>query len=601
MGNHIEKSEKWRIKEMKKTKIHEMIVISCRKERKRSEAILLKLKLDEGDNFKVKAGQFIVLPPSSQTSVMPRPFTIVELKNFELSILFRIAGKNTEGYARLKKGQRIEIMGPQGTEIKFDSKSPSCIFVGGGIGGAALVAPVKKALAEGKQISVVLGAKNRNQLAGLSFFNQLGVEVKTITESGRGKTGFVTKLLEESLKNDAGISQVIVCGPKVMLSAVAKLCKQYRNKCLVIVEEIMACGMGACKGCAIFGGREGKKVKHVCCDGPTFNAEWIAWPKFMPAPSIQVLENKPAGKENEIDFRCRLGSLVLDYPIMNCSGTLDIEACENGNINISKLGAIVTKGISLHERAGNPMPRVCETPSGMLNAIGLEYIGLERFLKEALPRFLRLGIPIIANINGIDAEEYAHMAWKLDGSGITAIEVNISCPNVKEGGMLFGKDARMAYKVARAVLRATNLPTIVKLTPNVTDIGEIAKAVEAAGADAISLINTIEASAIDIWTRKPKIGNVSAGLSGPAIRPVAIAKIIQVSRAVKIPIIGMGGNEDGYTAAEMMMAGASATAFGTAGFAQRNIYTKAVQELAKVTLFYRFTATQQLVGSMIMD
>lgn len=588
---------------MKKTKIHEMTVISCCKERKRSEAILLKLKLDEGDNFKAKAGQFIVLPPSEKTSVMPRPFTIVAVENSEVSILFRIAGKNTQGYARLKKGKRIQVLGPQGTEIKFDSKSPSCIFVAGGIGGAALVMPIKKALAEGKEVSVILGAKNKNQLVGLSFFTQLGVEVKTITESGREKTGFVTKLLEESLKNDAGVSQIIACGPKIMLHAVAKLCKQYKNRCLVIVEEIMACGMGACKGCAVFGGKEGRKVKHVCLNGPTFNARWIDWSKFMPAPSVsvQMWENKLNKTGSKIDFTCHLGPLTLEYPILNCSGTLDIDTCFDGSMDIQMLGALVIKGLSLYERAGNPMPRVCETPSGMLNAIGLEYIGLERFCKEALPKLLKLGIPIIANINGVNVEEYAQLALELNGTGISAIEVNISCPNVKEGGILFGKDPKIARKVVMAVRQNTSLPVITKLTPNITNIGEIAKAVEWAGTDIISLINTLEAAAIDVWTRKSKIENIFAGLSGPAVRPIAVAKIMQVFRATKIPIIGMGGNENGYTAAEMMMAGASATAFGTAGFARRNIYAEAIQELAEVALFHSFTATRQLVGAMIVD
>jgi len=483
---------------MKKTKIHQATVLSCRKERKRSEVILLKLKLDEGDNFTAKTGQFVILPPSSETSVMPRPFTIVDFKGSELSILFRIAGKNTRGYAQLKKGARIEIFGPHGKEIKFHPKNQSCIFMGGGTGGVNLVMPVKKALAEGKKVSVTLGAKNRNQLAGLSFFNRLGVKVKTITEIGFGRTGLITELLEEALKDDAGVSEVIACGPKAMLYAVANLCKQYKNKCQVTVEEMMACGMGACKGCAIFGGKEGKKVKHVCSDGPTFNARWIAWPKFIRAPLIQVRENKSAGKEVKVDFTCRLGPLIFKYPILNCSGTLDIDACCDGSADIQMLGALVTKGLSLRERAGNPMPRVCETPAGMLNAIGLEYVGLERFLEEALPRFLKFGIPVIVNINGVNVEEYAELARQLNDTGIAAIEINISCPNVKEGGMLFGKNPGMAAKVVNAVRRATNLPLIVKLTPNVTDIGEIAKAVEEAGADIVSLINTLEAAAIDI-------------------------------------------------------------------------------------------------------
>jgi dihydroorotate dehydrogenase (NAD+) catalytic subunit len=546
------------------------------------------------EKFLARAGQFVVLSPRKDISVMPRPFTIVDVKDVFVSILVKVAGKNTESYSQMMAGDKVWVFGPQGTKISFEPKSKKCIFVGGGIGGAALVMPVKKAIAAGKEVSVFLGAKDKDQLAGLSFFTKMGVEVKTVLENDQG--AFVTEILEDALVEDVGFSEVITCGPKLMLREVVRLCSQYGNKCQVIVEEIMACGMGSCKGCAIFGGKNGKELRHVCSDGPAFDAKWIDWTKFMPMPAVYTGGNILSKEAVKMNYTCHLGPLTLKYPTMNCSGTLDYEACRDGSMDISHLGAFVTKGLSLQERLGNPMPRVCETPSGMLNAIGLEYIGIKRFLKEILPELLKLKIPIIVNINGGSVEEYAKLTEQLNGTGIAAFEVNISCPNVKSGGMLFGKDPAMTGAIVGAVRLSTKLPVIVKLTPNVTDIKKIARAAEQAGAHIISLINTVAASAIDIWTCKPKIANVSAGLSGPAIFPIAVWNVMQVYQAVSIPIIGMGGNKDGYTAAEFMMAGAKATAFGTCGFANREIYSDAIKQLSEVALSHGFTATEKLVG-----
>ncbi|MFZ2189036.1 MAG: dihydroorotate dehydrogenase [Candidatus Moraniibacteriota bacterium] len=585
---------------MKARKARKGIVLECRPEKKGSETIVLRLLVDAAESFNPEAGQFVALLPSVETLVMRRPFTVVDFHKSVLTIMLRVVGINTKFYAQLKAKERIDFIGPQGTEIVFNPKSKRCIFIAGGIGGAAIVKPVRKAISEGKKVTVYLGAKNENQFAGLSFLRYLGIELVTITEDGPGRKGFVTELLEEALAIDGGVSEVIACGPKVMLRKVAEICAQHKNDCQVIVEEIMACGMGACKGCAIFGGIGGKEVKHVCSDGPTFDAKWIDWPKFISASIISVRDIRSPKENVQIDFTCRLGPLTLKYPTMNCSGTLDLDAFCDGSVGTEMQGAFVIKGLSLHERAGNLMPRVCETPSGMLNAIGLEYIGLSRFLKEVLPRLLKFDIPIIANINGNSVDEYAELARRLNDVGLAAIEINISCPNVKAGGMLFGKDSEMAFRVVSHVRNSTNLPLITKLTPNVTNIGPIARAVVDAGTDIISLINTVEGAAIDIWTRRSKIRTVVAGLSGPAIRAIAVAKIIQVARAVEIPIIGMGGNENGYTAAELMMAGASATAFGTSGFSNRNIYVQAIGELAEVAIFHGFDATEKLVGIMLV-
>jgi dihydroorotate dehydrogenase (NAD+) catalytic subunit len=575
-------------------------VVNCRLEKGGSKNFLLEMELESGGNFRAQAGQFMILSPLSGRSVMPRPFSIADVDKNVLSILFRVVGENTRAYSQLRTGDQIRVFGPKGSPIQINSETKNYILVGGGIGSAALTLLSKELAQAGKDAQVLLGAKNSSEISGVSFFMRSGADMRIITEKEGRTRKFVTDLLEEVLAGDLGQSQIIACGPKPMLKKVFDLCEQYGNECSVIVEEIMACGMGSCKGCAIFGGKDGNEVKHVCEDGPAFDAKWIYWPKFMPAPLVQAQENKPFEEKKEVDYTYRLGPLVIEYPLMNCSGTLDIGACENGSVDISKLGAFVTKGLSIKERPGNPMPRICEVPSGMINSIGLEYIGLGRFLKEILPRLIVLQKPVIVNINASTIEEYVELARALDEAPISAIEVNISCPNVKVGGMLFGKDPDMAAKVTEAVRKATTKPVICKLTPNVTDIVCIARAVADAGADIISLINTVSAAAIDVQTRRSKISTVLGGLSGPCIRPIAIARVIEVYRGkLGVPIIGMGGIEDADSAAEFFLAGANAVAIGTGEFSNRSIFTNVAHGLEKIVKDQDFSSIDELIGNMI--
>ncbi|MCL5075124.1 MAG: dihydroorotate dehydrogenase [Chloroflexi bacterium] len=236
-------------------------------------------------------------------------------------------------------------------------------------------------------------------------------------------------------------------------------------------------------------------------------------------------------------------------------------------IDIERLGAIVSKGTTLRPRLGNPQPRIAETPAGMLNAIGLENIGIEAVIQEKAPIWVRWKVPVVVNIAGETVDEYATIATMLEGvDGVAGIEVNISCPNVAEGGMAFGIRSDTAAQVTAAVKASTSLPVIVKLTPNVTDIVSIAEAVAASGADAVSLINTLVGMTIDITTRRPFLGNISGGLSGPAIRPIALRMVYEVAKAVDIPVIGVGGITSTSDALQFLMAGASAVQVGTAIF-----------------------------------
>ena len=269
--------------------------------------------------------------------------------------------------------------------------------------------------------------------------------------------------------------------------------------------------------------------------------------------------------ENRADLKVNIGKIELKNPVMTASGTFGYAREFENLIDLNRLGAIIVKGLSLKPSMGNPPPRIVETPCGMLNAIGLENVGFTSFVEEKLRFLKQLSTPIIINIYGKDIQEYAELASRIDDiEEIAGIEVNISCPNVKAGGVAFGTDSDAAFKVVKAVRGNTGKPVMVKLTPNVTDITLIARSVEDAGADSISLINTITGMVIDIETRRPKLANITGGLSGPAIKPVALRMVWQVVQKVKIPVIGVGGIMTAEDALEFLIAGAIAVQIGTA-------------------------------------
>ncbi len=297
------------------------------------------------------------------------------------------------------------------------------------------------------------------------------------------------------------------------------------------------------------------------------------------------------------DLAVTLGPLYLRNPILTASGTAGFGR-EIGQFQpLSGLGALVTKGLTLEPRQGNPPPRVTETPSGMLNSVGLQNPGLEAFLAEELPWLREQDVPVIVNISGRTLDEYARLAAKLDGIvGVAALEINISCPNVKEGCLIFGSDPRQAAAVTRAVRAATRLPLIVKLSPNAGSITAVAEAAVEAGADILSLINTLTGMEIDIRSRRPVLANLTGGLSGPAIRPVALRMVWEVYRAVKAPLIGMGGIASAREAIAFMLAGASAIAIGTAALVDPGVYQAVAEGIRTYLVEEKFSSVGEIVG-----
>lgn len=301
------------------------------------------------------------------------------------------------------------------------------------------------------------------------------------------------------------------------------------------------------------------------------------------------------------DLSVEIAGIRMQNPIISASGTFGYGMEYEDYLDLSALGAIVTKAVTLEARDGNPPPRLRETPAGMLNAIGLQNPGADVFIAEKLPRLREIGVPVIVNVSGRSIEEFSRLAEMLSIEGVDALEVNISCPNVEHEGMAFGVDCEMTGRLTEAVVGATDLPVIVKLSPNVTDVAQIASAAEEAGAHALSLINTLLGMSINVETRRPHLGNVTGGLSGPAIRPVAVRMVHQVSAAVDLPLIGMGGVMDANDALEMIIAGATAVGVGTANFVEPAAMEQIVRGLSDYCRRHQVKRIVELVGALQTD
>jgi len=294
-----------------------------------------------------------------------------------------------------------------------------------------------------------------------------------------------------------------------------------------------------------------------------------------------------------------LAGLKLKNPVMTASGTFGYGEEYAKDVDLNRLGAVIVKGLSLRPREGNPPPRIAETAAGLLNAIGLQNVGVKAFLEDKLPKLRRYDVPVIANVFGESIDEYKQVSEILTESrGIAALELNISCPNVKRGGLAFGTDPETAASVTREVKRVTDLPVFVKLSPNVGKLSEIAQGVEAAGADAISLINTITGMAVDVNTRRSKLSTLTGGLSGPAIKPIALRMVWEVVKSVRIPVIGIGGIMTAEDVLEFLIVGARAVQVGTANFVDPSITIKIIDRLEAYVKENGMNSIGEIIGTL---
>ena len=300
------------------------------------------------------------------------------------------------------------------------------------------------------------------------------------------------------------------------------------------------------------------------------------------------------------DLKVNIGKLLLKNPVMTASGTFGYGEEYADFIDLNRLGAIIVKGTTINHREGNPYPRMVETPSGMLNAVGLQNKGVKYFVKTIYPRIKHLDTEIIVNVSGAKVEDYVAVCEILNElDGINAIELNISCPNVKQGGMAFGTTTEGASQVVRAVRDVYSKTVIVKLSPNVTNIADIALAVESEGADSVSLVNTFLGMSIDVESRRPHLSTTTGGLSGPCIRPIAVRMVYQVANAVKIPVIGLGGIMNGRDALEFILAGATAVQVGTANFVDPTATIKIIDYIEDYLNRHSYSSIREIIGGMV--
>jgi dihydroorotate dehydrogenase (NAD+) catalytic subunit len=302
--------------------------------------------------------------------------------------------------------------------------------------------------------------------------------------------------------------------------------------------------------------------------------------------------------ERQPDLTVNIAGISLKNPVMTASGTFGYGEEYASLVDINRLGAIIPKGISLNPIEGNPPPRIVETAAGMLNAIGLQNVGVECFVREKLPLLRQYDTPIIVNIFGYTPEEYSQLARRLDGEDIAGLEINISCPNVQKGGCFFGHDPALAFEVIQGVRRRTSRPLIAKLSPNVTDISTIIRSVQDGGADAISLINTLLGMAIDVDHQRPELRNITGGLSGPAIKPVALRMVWQAAQAAHVPVIGIGGIFSARDALEFLIAGASAVEVGTAHFVEPGAALDVIDGIDRYLRCHGIDRVTDLVGTL---
>ncbi|HKF83085.1 MAG TPA: dihydroorotate dehydrogenase [Solirubrobacterales bacterium] len=499
-----------------------------------------------------------------------------------LDFLVEGVGPGTDRLCELEAGENVGLTGPLGntfsTPKEVNPDSAGAILVGGGIGIAPMAIWRRHLVEQGIPLRVLLGFRNQQHSGGLNeLFCASGTlcpDVRLATEDGHaGHQGYITDLLATMLAGDDATSAVVYsCGPPAMLEAVRALCENNGVSYQLAEESPMACGYGACFGCAV--PKPGGGYLRLCVDGPVTGAR-PAGPvsdRGLPLPGESSRSSPPAGgaegerRSGSVEF-C---GLRLEHPVINASGTYDALAARKvfGDELLTDFpfSAFVSKTITPEPRAGNEPQRIWETPAGMINSIGLPNKGLEGFLAEDLPHLAELPVPLIVSVMATNRELFSRLVSEVGARDeVAAIELNVSCPNV-HSGLIVGENPDETQALLEALRPLTEKPLIVKLTPNVANPEAVAVAAEEGGADAVSLINTMKASAIDPVTRQPALAAGHGGLSGPAVRPIALQQLRAVRAAVELPLIGMGGISCGADATEFIDAGAALVAIGTESF-----------------------------------
>lgn len=533
------------------------------------------LELERKTQVSPLPGQFYLIKSARSNVQFGRPISVYHAERksdtiLRVQFLILQKGEGTVELCHLFKNDLVELSGPLGNS--FEKAEGKLCICGGGIG----VAPVANFASSLSQKSYDFYASFKSGSYGLENIDPEKLVITT-DDGSVGIHGMITAALTSDTIKNEGYSAVYACGPTPMLAYIQKIAKEAGVKCFLSIEKKMLCGAGACLGCTV---RTKDGNRRVCKDGPVFNAEILEFEK--PA----FAKKNPLPQDIEPDLTVEIAGIKFKNPVIAASGTFGFGQNYRGFFDVSKLGGISSKGLTLNPKEGNYGERVIEVSSGDINSIGLENPGVPHFIQNELPEMLKLDTVSIANLAGHDLDSYVKGAELLDKTSVPAIELNISCPNVKAGGMAWGINPEAAFTCVSAVRKATSKPLIVKLSPNAPDLVSVALACIKAGANALSLINTIQAVAIDIESGRPVFDNIKAGLCGPAVKPIALRMVYDVVKAInslpkeqQIPVIGLGGISKWQDAVEFIMAGAAAVQVGTATFSNPKAMIEIIEGL----------------------
>lgn len=571
----------------------------CKKVEGQPNVFLLCLEfvLERESQLTAKPGQFYLLRSEKSSVQLDRPISVYHSeekvladgkRSVKVEFLILEKGEGTHELCSLLPQEKVELIGPLGNTFELPGDAKKICIAGGGIG----VAPVACFASSLPAKSYDFYASFKSGSYGLEMIEPENLVVTT-DDGSVGVHGMLSAALTSEVIKTKGYDCIFACGPTPMLAYIQKIALETGVRCYLSMENRMACGVGACLGCTI-STKEGNK--RVCKDGPVFPGEILEFPK--PSPRRKALEE---GKEP--DLSVTIAGVHFKNPVIAASGTFGFGQNYRGFFDVSLLGGISGKGSTIEPRKGNGGVRIVEVTGGDINSIGLENPGIPHFIEHELPEMMKLGPVAIANLAGHDLESYVEGAKLLDKTDVPMIELNISCPNVKAGGMAFGMDCTAASSVVGAVRKATSKPLMVKLSPNAPDLRGVAMACVKAGADALSLVNTIQATAIDIETGKPVFDNIRAGMCGPAIKPIALRMVYDVCEEMnklpekeRIPVVGIGGIAKWQDAVEFIMAGASAVQVGTANFFNPNAMPEIIEGLRKFMRSHGYSSIEEMRG-----
>ncbi|MBQ5647427.1 MAG: dihydroorotate dehydrogenase, partial [Treponema sp.] len=524
---------------------------------------MLKVEVTEENAQLPLAGQFYMLRAMKTGILLGRPISIFHAEKtphgVELQFLILVKGKGTQELCALEADDKIQLLGPLGNTFAKPEATDKVCIVGGGIG----VAPVAGFSENLNPNTYDFYACFKSGSYGLENVKAKNLIITT-DDGSVGTKGMVSAVLTAQKLKDEGYSVVYACGPTPMLAYIKAICQEANVKCWISMEARMACGMGVCLGCTI---PTTEGYKRCCKDGPIFDGTILEFLKPVATVKRPPLTEEP-------DLSVEIAGVKFKNPLIGSSGTFGFGTEYAPLFDVNKLGGISSKGLTLEPRQGNSGIRLWETPSGLMNSIGLQNPGIPHFIEHELPEMMALDAVTIANLSGSTLESYVEGAKLLDKTDVPVIELNISCPNVAAGGAAFGMSCAAAHTATKAVREVTKKPLLVKLTPQSPELIDVALSCIKAGADGISLCNSFQGVAIDIETGRPVFDKVKAGFGGPAVRPIAVRLVYELVQAInqlpeneRVPVVAIGGVAGWQDVVEFIMAGATAVQVGTNTFA----------------------------------